>query len=238
MTGKARASRNANRAVANDDSTRERILLAALPVFAERGFDGARTREIAQRAACNLGLIKYYFGGKEKLWEETVARAFRELQGEIAAALETRAGVDERQQLDHLVRRFVHFVARNPAFMQVMNDEGKRSHRRMRWLADRFVRPIFEVLRERIETAQRRGLVPRVSPVILHYMVLGAAGLVYSEAAECRYMTGVDPTTDGFADAHADALITMLTGGMRARTKRRVTRSPDRRVAARPSRTR
>ena len=39
------------------DGTRERILAAALEVFAERGFDGARTRDIAERAGANLGLI-------------------------------------------------------------------------------------------------------------------------------------------------------------------------------------
>src|SRR5262249_59073029 len=47
---------------------RERILHAALDVFAERGFEGARTREIAERAGANLGLGSYYFGGKERLW--------------------------------------------------------------------------------------------------------------------------------------------------------------------------
>ena len=49
-----------------EDGARERILAAALEVFAERGFDGARTREIADRAGANLGLIKYYFDGKER----------------------------------------------------------------------------------------------------------------------------------------------------------------------------
>jgi AcrR family transcriptional regulator len=58
------------------DGTRERILAAALQVFAERGFDGARTREIAERAGANLGLIKYYFDSKEQLWKAAVARAF------------------------------------------------------------------------------------------------------------------------------------------------------------------
>ena len=37
--------------------TRERILRAALEAFAEKGFDGATTREIAARAGVNLGLL-------------------------------------------------------------------------------------------------------------------------------------------------------------------------------------
>ena len=44
---------------ASEAGARERILLAALQVFAEQGFDGARTRDIADRAGANLGLIQY-----------------------------------------------------------------------------------------------------------------------------------------------------------------------------------
>src|SRR5882672_11857342 len=72
------------RAAQVPDGARERILAAALEVFAEHGFDGARTREIAARADANLGLIKYYFDGKEQLWKAAVGRAFAELQADFA----------------------------------------------------------------------------------------------------------------------------------------------------------
>jgi hypothetical protein len=42
--------------------------------------------------------------------------------------------------------------------------------------------------------------------------MLGAAGLIFSQAPECRRLTGTDPTSDAFAEAHADALIRILTG--------------------------
>src|SRR5256885_10728361 len=70
--------------VETDASSRERILTAALQVFSDRGFDGARTRDIADRASANLGLIKYYFGDKEALWKAAVTRAFEELQTDFA----------------------------------------------------------------------------------------------------------------------------------------------------------
>jgi TetR/AcrR family transcriptional regulator len=200
---------------ASDESTREKILAAALAVFAERGFEGARTREIADRAGANLGLLTYYFGGKEALWKAAVTHAFAELRHDLAEVLDPRAGDDERVQLERLIRRFVRFVARRPEFMQLMNDEGKRSGARMRWLADRFVRPLYAGFRQRVERAQAQGILPRVSPVSLHYIVLGAAGLVFSQAAECARVTGTDPTDEAFADAHADAVLRVLAGGAR-----------------------
>lgn len=196
----------------DDASTRERILLAALDVFAEQGFDGARTRDIAERAAANLGLIKYYFDTKEKLWRAAVSRAFGELQAEIAEAAALAPGADERAQLERLLREFVAFVARRPAFMRLMNDEGKRSGPRMRWLADHHVKPVADALRALVLRGQARGLFPDVPVESLHYIALGAAGLVFSQAPECAYVTGVDPTDERFARAHADAVVRLLLG--------------------------
>lgn len=43
------------------------LLEAATSVFAERGFEAATTREIAERAGCAEGLIHRYFAGKRGL---------------------------------------------------------------------------------------------------------------------------------------------------------------------------
>jgi AcrR family transcriptional regulator len=49
--------------------TRQRLMEAALLAFAEKGFDGAGIREIAQSAKANPAMIAYYFGSKEGLHE-------------------------------------------------------------------------------------------------------------------------------------------------------------------------
>ncbi len=207
-------ARRANRSASPDaPGTRERILVAALQVFAEHGFDGARTRDIADRAGANLGLIQYYFESKEQLWRAAVERAFGELQAELGDVLVEQAPAGgERAQLERLLRRFVHFVAQRPEFMRLMNDEGKRDGPRMRWLADRYVKPMTGVLRGLVERAQARGVLPAMPPVSVHYIALGAAGLLFSQAPECAYVSGVDPTSDAFATTHADALVRILLG--------------------------
>lgn len=48
-------------------ATEARILDAARTVFAQRGYDAAGLREIAETAQANLSLISRYFGGKEGL---------------------------------------------------------------------------------------------------------------------------------------------------------------------------
>ena len=48
---------------------RNRLLDAALALFAEKGFAKTSTREIAQAAQVNIASISYYFGDKEGLYK-------------------------------------------------------------------------------------------------------------------------------------------------------------------------
>ena len=57
------------------DDTRTKILNAAGPAFADKGFQQTTVREICQAAGANLASINYYFGDKEKLYSATVTRA-------------------------------------------------------------------------------------------------------------------------------------------------------------------
>jgi AcrR family transcriptional regulator len=55
---------------ANPDSqdARGRLVLAALRLFAEKGYESATTREISLAAEANLSAIRYYFGDKAGLY--------------------------------------------------------------------------------------------------------------------------------------------------------------------------
>ena len=57
------------------DDVRDRILLAAGPVFAEKGYQAATVRQICQEAGVNVASVNYYFGDKERLYIEAVKRA-------------------------------------------------------------------------------------------------------------------------------------------------------------------
>lgn len=63
---------------------REALLEAATELFVEKGYAAAGTREIADRAGVNLGMIPYYFGSKGKLFVAVVHRMMRS-GGSVAA---------------------------------------------------------------------------------------------------------------------------------------------------------
>ncbi|MBW3597425.1 MAG: CerR family C-terminal domain-containing protein [Planctomycetes bacterium] len=59
------------------DDAKTRLLQAAGPVFADKGFQAATVREICELAGVNVASINYYFGDKERLYVEAVKEARR-----------------------------------------------------------------------------------------------------------------------------------------------------------------
>lgn len=57
--------------------TRQRILEAAQRCFSKKSFDATGVREIAADAGVNIALLNRYFGSKERLFEEAVAKAIQ-----------------------------------------------------------------------------------------------------------------------------------------------------------------
>lgn len=63
---------------ADGEQSRERLLLAALRLFAEQGFSNTSTRELAQAAGVNSAAINYYFGDKAGLYRAAFAKPTHE----------------------------------------------------------------------------------------------------------------------------------------------------------------
>ena len=74
------------------EKSRERILAAALDVFAEKGYEAASISDVTERAGVSRGLVTYYFPGKTKLAAELLDRW---LDG-IAGIIELPGTADER----------------------------------------------------------------------------------------------------------------------------------------------
>jgi len=84
-----------------DKELRQQSLIeAATAVFAERGYDCATTREIAERAGCAEGLIHRYFRGKRGLLLAILESRASQVVQDFVAALPDRDTVeDEIEQI-------------------------------------------------------------------------------------------------------------------------------------------
>jgi TetR/AcrR family transcriptional regulator, regulator of cefoperazone and chloramphenicol sensitivity len=80
---RATTSFAAAHAVVSED-TRERLLLAALRLFAHQGYAKTSTRELAEAASVNVAAISYYFGDKAGLYRAVCLNAVGPPEADIA----------------------------------------------------------------------------------------------------------------------------------------------------------
>ncbi|QJD30308.1 CerR family C-terminal domain-containing protein [Methylococcus geothermalis] len=89
------------------DPTRERLLQAALDVFADKGFRNATVRDICARAEVNAASVNYYFRSKEALYSEVLAVAFRETHERYPDTLARDASLPPEMRLRHFIANFL-----------------------------------------------------------------------------------------------------------------------------------
>jgi len=97
-----------NRAVDSPaEGVRDRLLDVAEELFAERGFEGTSVRELAGAAGCNIASVNYYFGAKEKLYEEVWRRHMVLLRDTQMASIDkVTADSGGNPSLEELLRAF------------------------------------------------------------------------------------------------------------------------------------
>ncbi|HWB00124.1 MAG TPA: CerR family C-terminal domain-containing protein [Pirellulales bacterium] len=128
--------------------TRQRILDAAGPVFAHRGFKDATVREICQAARVNVAAVNYYFGDKERLYIEAVKRAHRNRMDQ-APLPEWSSSATPEQKLYDFVRTLLIRILHDPAqswHTELMLRELLEPTAACAELARDYIRPQFDTL--------------------------------------------------------------------------------------------
>ena len=207
--------------------TRDRLLKAAIALFAERGYDAIGTREIEAEAGVNRGLITYHFGSKEALWKAAIEALFEAHSQDVELAHRDLGGLDPVERLANVIRRFVEFSAHRPELNRIMVQEGKHDDWRLAWIVDRHVKPYYATTKRLYDDVVAAGFAPPMDHVHFHYILVGAAALIFAMAPECRALSGRDPASSAMIAAHADALVRLLLPGANDETRNVHARSKD-----------
>jgi AcrR family transcriptional regulator len=78
-------------AAVQENAAVDRIVREAAKLFADKGFKGVTTREIARAVSLNIGTVHYHVGSKRDLYLKVYAWACAEEREAIAASLEEAA---------------------------------------------------------------------------------------------------------------------------------------------------
>jgi len=192
--------------------TRTAILNAALSEFAAKGFEAASIRSIADRIGLQHPLITYHYRTKDILWEAVAEHVFdrirHEWEGNLADAPATSAA--ERVRL--LYRALFRFTVDFPEFHRFMLQEILEYSPRLQWLADTILRPLIDRALPQIREAQDDGVLPKVEPAIIHYLMISLTSALSTFGSEMRATSKLSASDPAVIDSYWSAVEELLFG--------------------------
>ncbi|MBX5491462.1 MAG: helix-turn-helix transcriptional regulator [Chloroflexi bacterium] len=173
------------RAAERREETRERLLAAALEVFAEQGYHAGTTKAITQRAGVAEGLLFHYFPTKAELLVAVAERA--PLGVEMRRLLAEAAGRPVAEALPDIARRWFQVLRDNRALLRVFFEQAHadpRVHAVLQAHGERFAALIADYLAERAALGELRPIDHRVAARMLFHSIFGLAMLCEQLPAE------------------------------------------------------
>ncbi len=134
------------------------ILAAALPIFAERGYETTRLEDVARSAGCTKGTIFLYYRNKAELFRAAVRESVLPLVEENERLVESHSG-ESRDLLERLLRlRWEHVKrSRFSAMVKLMLAETHTHPELARFCHDEFIERNQALLRRVLQRGMDRG---------------------------------------------------------------------------------
>jgi AcrR family transcriptional regulator len=143
-------------------STEQKIFEAAKDVFQNKGLEGARMQEIADKADINKSMLHYYYRSKELLFEKVYELSIIKLMPQVASLL------NEDMPLDIKLRKFsakyLELIKANPDIpLFVIHEMNKNPNRLKKFIAKEIgkrVQPFLDQIKEEREKGNTVNLPP------------------------------------------------------------------------------
>jgi AcrR family transcriptional regulator len=171
--------------------TRASILNAAIAEFAERGFEGASIRAIADRLGLQHPLITYHYRNKDILWRAAAEHAFAQIRTEWDISAPEASDLSPLARLHQEYATLFRYTVAFPEFHRFMRQEALTNNPRLKWVAEAVLAPFLARLLPQIIEAQKQGLVPKVDPILFHYMMISLTATLSEFGPEMQVTSGV-----------------------------------------------
>lgn len=188
---------------------RERILEAALTVFAERGFYNAKVSEVARAAGVADGTIYLYFKNKDdlliQLFEDRMDFLIQRLNEELE-----RSGGSVVHRIRRLILLHLQIASIAPDLAEFITVELRQSSRFVKEYDNPKFAAYLRVLRDLIEEGQRDGTIrPELDSRLIVRTMFGALDEMLLTVTLMGRTREVD--VDAMADMTADLLLGGIT---------------------------
>jgi AcrR family transcriptional regulator len=138
------------------EKTKEKVLEAALKIFAREGFHNAKLREISDLAGITHSLIRHHFGSKDDLWKAVVDYGLNLHEKSLLKILKSRKSADPVKLFRDFIASYISTIAKNPELSRILLHDNSRSSTHLDYLIKR-QKQLHSIIEPVFENAQKRG---------------------------------------------------------------------------------
>lgn len=200
--------------VAEDTTTRDRILQAARPLFARNGFDGTSVRDITAAAGVNLAAVTYHFETKHQLYLALLDQIMQPIAERLVQA--TLGEGSPLDKIERVVRAFFEKVRENPDLASFIVREMVAGGTPSKPLVDTWKRQLPAVVGVLIE-GQRLGQIRPGDPILLALSTMAQPVYLNLARPGIAAVAGFDPNDPAIFDRIVDHCVMIVRAALEHR---------------------
>jgi len=165
-----------DRATTGKTTTKDKIIKEAIRLFAEKGFNGTTTKEIAESAGINEALIFRHFSTKRDLYSAIIKHKIDNQESIEMPVKKYGNTKDDWLIFEELANNIITYVKNDPEFIRLLYFSGLEGHELSDIFLEGYIKHMRSVLREYIGRRISEGDFKEVNPSIATRAFLGMVG--------------------------------------------------------------
>ncbi|SMG50060.1 hypothetical protein SAMN06265784_105224 [Paraburkholderia susongensis] len=147
-------------------------------------------------------LITYHFRSKEILWRAVAEYVFQRVRQERDASLSSFGPASAVDRVKLAYRALFRFTVDFPEFHRFILQESLGHSTRLQWLAETNLKPLIDWLLPQIRAAQEEHSLPKVEPIVFHYMLISLTSTLSGFGPEFSATSNRSPSDPALAEEY------------------------------------
>lgn len=190
-------------------TTKEKIRLAAIDVFRRQGFDGARTRDIADTAGINIATLHYHYSSKDDLYDLVAGEAMQEFASIYKSIFVLELPL--RDKVRRFVNEYTDLCIRHPDLPTFCLSESNRNPQRWSKYVD--YRIANQVMEQQLKEMAAAGEIRSISTQVFINALVGLTIFPFMNMPSIKHVIGMsDAQIAAMLEEHRGVAIGMIEG--------------------------
>jgi AcrR family transcriptional regulator len=168
------------------DARRASIVDAAIHLFAEKGFRGTTTRELAAALGVTEPVLYQHFANKSDIYTAIIEAKSEEGRHRTAALLARLEGNDDRAFFTHLAELVLDRYHEDTEFIRLLYFSALEGHELTERFYEAHVLPFYDLIAGYVRRRIREGAFREVNPLVAARAFIGMVGEHGTEALFLR----------------------------------------------------